>query len=161
GLGRGRSPRILLVLPARRARGADGGRGCLGVRRRAPLHRARCRGDDLMGATKRDERKRSMTIPLSRNRNFRLLWGSQVLSEFGLSASTIAFPLLVLAVTGSAVASGLVLSTVAAAEVVAGLPMGALADRWDRKKIMLGCEAALTIAGASLVTALLWGRPTL
>jgi MFS family permease len=102
-----------------------------------------------------------VTTPLSRNRNFRVLWASQVLSEFGLNASTIAFPLLVLAVTGSAGASGLVLSTIAAAGVVAGLPMGALADRWDRKKIMLGCEAAQVLAGASLVAALLWGMATL
>jgi len=108
-----------------------------------------------------DERRALMTIPLSRNRNFRLLWASQVLSEFGGNASMIAFPLLVLAVTGSAGASGLVLSTSAAAEVVAGLPMGALADRWDRKKIMLGCEAAQVLAGASLVAALLWGMATL
>jgi MFS family permease len=102
-----------------------------------------------------------VTIPLSRNRNFQLLWGSQVLSEFGFSASAIAFPLLVLAITGSPGASGLVLGTTAAAQVVAGLPMGALADRWDRKRIMLGCEAAEVVAGASLVAALVWGVATL
>ncbi|MCW3044612.1 MAG: major facilitator transporter [Actinobacteria bacterium] len=108
-----------------------------------------------------DERGRPATIPLSRNRNFQVLWGSQVVSEFGLSASTIAFPLLVLAITGSAGASGLVLGVIAAAHVVAGLPMGALADRWDRKKIMLGCEAAQVISGASLVAAIAWGVVTL
>ena len=102
-----------------------------------------------------------MTLPLSRNRNFRLLWGSQVLSEFGGSASAIAFPLLVLAVTGSPGASGLVLGTSAAAQLVAGLPMGALADRWNRKKTMLGCEAAQVIVAASLVGALLWDAASL
>ena len=96
-----------------------------------------------------------MTLPLSRNSNFRLLWGSQVLSEFGGSASAIAFPLLVLAVTGSPGAAGLVLSTSAAAHLLFALPMGALADRWNRKKIMLGCKAAEVIAAASLVGALL------
>src|SRR2546421_1322729 len=95
-----------------------------------------------------------MTTPLSRNRNYRLLWGSQVLSEFGFNASTIAFPLLVLAITGSAAASGLVLGTVAAAQLLAGLPGGALVDRWNRKKIMLACEAAQALAAASLVVAL-------
>jgi MFS family permease len=102
-----------------------------------------------------------MTVPLSRNRNFRLLWGSQVLSEFGGNASAIAFPLLVLAITGSPGASGLVLGTSAAAQLVAGLPMGALADRWNRKKIMLGCEAAQVVVAASLVGALLWGVASL
>ncbi len=92
---------------------------------------------------------------LSRNRNFALLWGSMLSSEFGFSAAAIAFPLLVLAINGSAADSGLVLGTVAAAQLVAGLPAGALADRWNRKHIMLGCEAAQAIAGASLVGAIL------
>lgn len=99
-----------------------------------------------------------MTPPLSRNRDYQLLWGSQALSIFGISAATIAFPLLVLAVTGSAAASGLVLGTIAAAQLIAGLPTGALVDRWNRKKIMLGCEAAQVIATASLVWALLAGE---
>lgn len=94
------------------------------------------------------------SLPLSRNRNYHLLWVSQVLSGVGLSASVIAFPLLVLALTGSAAASGLVLGAIAAAQLLAGLPAGALADRWDRKTIMLSCEAAQVIAAASLVAAL-------
>ncbi len=98
-----------------------------------------------------------MTVPLSRNRNYHLLWGSQALSEFGINASMIAFPLLVLSLTGSAAATGLVLGTSAAAALLAGLPAGALVDRWNRKKIMLSCEAAQALATASLVVALLWG----
>ncbi|MDT5024071.1 MAG: hypothetical protein QOE61_497, partial [Micromonosporaceae bacterium] len=97
------------------------------------------------------------TVPLSRNRNYRLLWGSRVLSEFGVNATSIAFPLLVLALTGSAAASGVVLGTVAAGQLLAGLPAGALVDRWNRKKVMLGCEAAQTAAAASLVGALWLG----
>lgn len=99
-----------------------------------------------------------MTVPLSRNRNYRLLWGSQAFAEFGINASMIAFPLLVLALTGSAAASGLVLGTIAAAHLIAGLPSGALVDRWNRKKIMLGCEAAQVLAVGSLVGAQLWGE---
>jgi len=101
------------------------------------------------------------TVPLSRNSNYRLLWCSQVLSEFGFNATTIAFPLLVLAVTGSAAASGVVLGTIAAAQLLAGLPAGALVDRWNRKKVMLGCEAAQAVAAASLVVALWWGVASL
>ena len=94
------------------------------------------------------------TVPLSRNRDYRILWTSQALAEFGYNASTIAFPLLVLALTGSAAASGAVLGTIAAARLVAGLPAGALVDRWSRKKVLLGCEAAQALAAASLVAAL-------
>ena len=99
-----------------------------------------------------------MIKPLSRNRNYQLLWGSQALSEFGINASMIAFPLLVLALTGSAAASGLVLGTMAAAQLIAGLPTGALVDRWNRKKVMLACEAVQVVAAATLVGALVWGE---
>jgi len=45
--------------------------------------------------------------PLSRNREFALLWSGQALSGLGSQISTVAYPLLVLAVTGSpAVAEG-------------------------------------------------------
>ncbi|HSV65998.1 MAG TPA: MFS transporter [Mycobacteriales bacterium] len=102
-----------------------------------------------------------VAVPLARNRNYQLLWGSQVLSELGFHASAIAFPLLVLAVTGSAAASGLVLGTIAIAQLLAGLPAGALVDRWHRKRIMLGCEAAQATAAASLVGALVWGTASM
>jgi hypothetical protein len=58
----------------------------------------------------------TQAVPLSRNRNYRLLWVSQVLSGVGVSASVIAFPLLVLALTGSAAKSGLVLGGITAAQ---------------------------------------------
>ena len=93
--------------------------------------------------------------PLSRNRNYQLLWGSRMLSGFGLSSAGIAFPLLVLTTTGSAAESGVVLGTIAATQCAAGLPAGVLADRWNRKHIMVGCEAMLTAASASLVIALI------
>src|SRR5260370_13223706 len=92
---------------------------------------------------------------LSRNRIFTLLGGNMLSSELGSSALAIAFPLLVLAINGSAADAGFVMGTAATVQLVAGLPSGALADRWNRKHIMLGCEAAQAIAGASLVGAIL------
>jgi MFS family permease len=103
-----------------------------------------------------EQQTEAPVVPLSRNRNYQILWGSQALSIFGVNATFIAFPLLVLALSGSAAASGLVLGVSAAAELVAGIPAGALADRWDRKKIMLGCEAVQTVTTAGLVVALWW-----
>jgi MFS family permease len=83
----------------------------------------------------------SQSPSLARNRNYTLLWGGQALAEVGFSASMIAFPLLVLVLTGSPVLSGLVLTVDATAQLVVGLPAGALVDRWDRRRIMLCCEA--------------------
>ncbi|OXM48872.1 MFS transporter [Amycolatopsis alba] len=93
---------------------------------------------------------------LRTNRDYRLLWTGQVVSEAGFSTTMIAFPLVVLAITGSGVQSGLVVGAVAIAQLVAGLPAGALADRWPRKRIMLGCEAVQAFAAAVLVLALWW-----
>lgn len=94
--------------------------------------------------------------PLARNRNYTILWGGQVVSEVGFSTSLIAYPLLALAITGSPAISGLVLGIDAAAQLLAGLPAGALADRWNRRTVMLSCEAAQAAAVASLVLALWW-----
>jgi MFS family permease len=98
-----------------------------------------------------------MTVPLSRNRDYNILWVTQVLSEVGFSATTIALPLLVLALTGSAGASGLVLGVNAAAQLFAGLPAGALVDRWNRKRVMLACEVVQGLAIGSLALTLWWG----
>ncbi len=94
---------------------------------------------------------------LGGNRDYRLLWTGQVVSEAGFSTTMIAFPLLVLALTGSAAQSGLVVGAVAIAQLVAGLPAGALVDRWPRKGVMLACEAVQAVAAAGLVLALWWG----
>jgi predicted MFS family arabinose efflux permease len=61
-----------------------------------------------------------------------------------------------LAITNSPAMVGLVLGMSAAAALLVGLPAGALVDRWNRRKVMLGCEAVNVIATASLVIALWW-----
>jgi predicted MFS family arabinose efflux permease len=95
-----------------------------------------------------------VTTPLTRNRNYTLLWGGQALAEVGFSASMFALPLLVLVLTDSPVLSALVLTVDATAQLVVGLPAGALVDRWDRRRIMLCCEAVQVFALGGLVVAL-------
>ena len=95
--------------------------------------------------------------PLSRNRNYRLLWGSQALSGFGGHAGAIAFPLVILAITASPATVGLVLGTGAAASLLVGLPAGALVDRWNRKTIMFCSEATGVLTSLSLAIALWYG----
>ncbi|MEU4199843.1 MFS transporter [Streptomyces sp. NPDC045470] len=89
--------------------------------------------------------------PLWRNRDYNILWVSRSLTEVGFNASTMAFPLLVLAVTGSPGTAGLVQGVNAAAQLAAGLPAGTLVDRWNRKAVMLACEAVRTVALVWLV----------
>ncbi|MFD7655582.1 MFS transporter [Actinosynnema sp. NPDC059797] len=101
-----------------------------------------------------------MTVPLTRNRNYTLLWGGQAVAEVGFSATMFALPLLVHAMTGSWVAAGLVLTVDSAAQLLAGLPAGALVDRWDRRRVMLCCEAAQVLALGGLVAAVWFGSVT-
>ncbi len=86
--------------------------------------------------------------PLWRNRNFMLLWSGQTISVFGSTISDLAFPLLVLALTGSPAQTGLVLALEAVPFLVFSLPVGAWVDRWNRKKVMILCNIgnALTLA---------------
>ncbi len=100
---------------------------------------------------------RTEPLPLSRNRNYNLLWITQVVSELGSDISYIAFPLLILATSGSPLEMGIVSAASAAAHMVGELPGGVLADRFDRKKIMLLCDGCRALALGSLAVALLAG----
>lgn len=94
--------------------------------------------------------------PLRRNRDFILLWSATFASTLGAQVASVAYPLLTLELTGSAVYAGLIASAATAAGIALRLPAGALVDRWDRRRTMLSCElirAALvagTVAGSLL-----------
>ncbi len=88
--------------------------------------------------------------PLSRNRNFRLVWIGQVLSGLGTEFGYLAYPLLILALTGSAVLAGAVATITSVVAFLVRLPAGALADRWDRRATMVVCDAVRTLALAAL-----------
>jgi MFS family permease len=93
--------------------------------------------------------------PLWRNRAFRLLWTGQALSSVGSNAARVAYPLLVLALTGSAVFAGLVGTSSAVAGFVLRLPAGAWADRLDRRLAMIGCDIARALALGALTVLVL------
>jgi MFS family permease len=89
-------------------------------------------------------------VPLRRNRGFRWLWIGQVVSDTGTEAALIAYPLLVLALTHSAVIAGVVGTVRLVVQLILGLPGGALSDRLDRRLTMIVCDA-----GRAAVLALL------
>src|SRR4051794_34491212 len=96
--------------------------------------------------------------PLSRNREFVALWIGQFLSFLGISVSSFAYPLVVLAATGSAAKAGLVGTVLASTTFILRLPAGALVDRWDRKRLMVVCDAGRALASGSLAVAFALGR---
>ncbi|MFH9349066.1 MFS transporter [Kitasatospora sp. NPDC017646] len=96
--------------------------------------------------------------PLSRNRNYHVLWGSQLVSELVSQLCLIAFPLMVLAATGSVPEMGAVAAVIAVAHMAANVPAGVLVDRLDRKRVMLVCQCVRAVAMAGLALALFSGR---
>lgn len=92
--------------------------------------------------------------PLWRNRDFMLLWSGQVVSTVGMRVTTLAYPLLVLALTGSPFQAGLVGFAQTLPFLVLYLPAGALVDRWDRKRVMLAADGTRVVLLGLVVLAL-------
>jgi hypothetical protein len=92
---------------------------------------------------------------LRENRNFRLLWIGQVLSDLGTQIGSLAYPLLVLALTHSPVIAGVVGTAASVAAFGVRLPAGALADRLDRRRAMIVCDGVRAVALAALATLVL------
>jgi MFS family permease len=87
---------------------------------------------------------------LWRNRNFRNLLIVQTLSALGDSFSYVAIPLLVLHTTGSVAQMGLVTGLTGAASILSGVFAGVIADRVDRRALLMACDIARCILYAAI-----------
>jgi MFS family permease len=99
------------------------------------------------------------TRPLRESRDFRLLTAGSLITGLGTQATLVALPYQTFVVTNSAFLTGLL----GAAEIVplaaGSLYGGALADRFDRRRMLLGCQMALVAAAAALCFAAVLGTP--
>ncbi len=75
-----------------------------------------------------------------RSSSFRLFYAGQALSYVGDGLRTIAIPLLVYHLTGSASALGITYALEFLPFALFGLVGGSLADRLDRRRLMIGCD---------------------
>jgi MFS family permease len=98
------------------------------------------------------------TTRLSRNRDFVLLWSGQALSSLGSQVSLVAYPLLVLAVTHSAAKAGIVGFAQELPIALLALPGGVLADRVDRKRLLVATDAGRALALLGIPVGLLAGH---
>jgi MFS family permease len=92
--------------------------------------------------------------PLWRNRDFTILWSGQVISTVGTRVSSLAYPLLVLSLTGSPAKAGVVGFAQTLPFLVWFLPAGGLVDRWNRKRVMLLSDAVRGLALGSIALGL-------
>jgi MFS family permease len=102
----------------------------------------------------------SSTLPLRHNRDFLLLQLGQLFSQSGTQVASIAYPLLVLALTGSATQAGIVGFARLASSAVFALPAGLLADRWNRKTLMIASDVLRLVTMAALAAAIVTGDVT-
>src|SRR5712692_9219172 len=99
--------------------------------------------------------------PLFRNKDYLLLWSGQIVSSVGTQTTLLALPLLVLIMTNSPLQAGLVGAIRLLPYLLLSLPAGALADRWNRKRMMILSDTVRMIALASIPVAFLFGGPSL
>ncbi len=95
--------------------------------------------------------------PLRRNRDFILLQLGQGLSVLGSMSTSIAYPLLVLALTHSPAKAGVVGFANVLPYPVFALLAGVVADRVDRKRLMIAMDIVRATAMVSIVGALAAG----
>jgi predicted MFS family arabinose efflux permease len=81
----------------------------------------------------------------------------QLLSQSGTQIASIAYPLLVLSLSGSATQAGIVGFARLASGAVFALPAGLIADRWNRKTLMIASDVLRLVTMAALAAAIVSG----
>jgi MFS family permease len=99
--------------------------------------------------------------PLAENRDFKVLLSSQGISSLGDAVSFTALPLLVLAITGSGFAMGIVGALQTLPDLFLGMVAGAMADRSDRKRMMFLADLGRAGLTALIPISVALGGPTM
>ena len=101
------------------------------------------------------------TRSVLRIRDFRVLLATQGASSLGDAVSATAMPLLVLALTGSGLAMGIVSALHFLPDLFVGMVAGAIADRADRKRMMLLADLGRAGLTALIPLSVMLGGPTM
>jgi MFS family permease len=98
---------------------------------------------------------------LRANRDFKVVLAGQAVSALGDAISLTAMPLLVLFLTGSGALMGIVGALQLLPDLALGLVAGALADRWDRRRMMMWADAGRAVLTALIPLSFWLGLPTM
>jgi MFS family permease len=93
-----------------------------------------------------------------RIRDFRLLWAGSLISSLGWWLLIIAIPAHIFLVTGSLRATGLTVAAEYLPLLVLGPVTGVLADRWDRRRLMIATNLSCAVAVAVMLLGTSPGR---
>jgi MFS family permease len=95
--------------------------------------------------------------PLRRNLQFQTLWIGASMSTLGVSVADVAYPLAILALTGSPGRAGLFAALLSVGMLTCGLPAGQLADRFDRRTIVMAAESCRAVVTGTVAAGLIAG----
>ena len=98
--------------------------------------------------------------PLRSSREFRLLWSGQLVSQIGSAVRFVALPYQVYLLTGSTFAVGLLGLFQALPIIALSLVGGVIADRMDRRRMLLVTNVGLALVSLALATATQLGIAT-
>jgi MFS family permease len=93
-------------------------------------------------------------IPLRRNLRFQTFWTASASSTLGQAVGDVAYPLAIVTMTGSPGKAALFSALLVAGMLVAGLPAGSLADRYDTQRLALAACAVRTVVAVVVTIAL-------
>jgi MFS family permease len=99
--------------------------------------------------------------PLRDSRDFRVLWLGQLVSLVGRQITVVALPFQVFVLTGSPLAVGLIGLAQLIPLIACSIAGGAIADRVDRRKLLLVTEVGMAASTVLLLLGALAGRPPL
>ncbi len=144
------------------AEAAPGGNGAAPAGQRAEVVNGSA-GDGVAAAVDRGRRGdltqlRLRTFRSLKSRNFRYLWLGQISNSLGIWMEMVARPLLVLQLTDNAVHLGLVLTVRTIPQLFIGLFSGTLADRYNRRLILIFAKTGATLTNGVLVVLILSGQ---
>jgi MFS family permease len=97
--------------------------------------------------------------PLTRSVDFRLLYFGQMISAFGSSVTYVVLPVQMYHLTQSTVMVGLISVAEFVPLLLVAFFSGALADRFNRRRILIGCDSLMIVAIAMLMVNALLPHP--
>ncbi len=93
-------------------------------------------------------------VPLRRNWRFQALWGGSAASMLGARMADTAYPLLLLSMTGSSTTAGAFGAVQIASSFVFSIHGGSIADRHDRRKVLMIADGIRCLVTSSIPVAL-------
>lgn len=116
----------------------------------------------MIGRARATVRRLAIDVsPLRASRDFRLLWFGQLISLTGRQLTVVALQYQVYTLTNSSFAVGLIGIAQLGPLIVLSIAGGAIADRWDRRRVILWTELGMALSSGALLVGAVLGHPPL